>query len=159
MSLLINVLFLFFVNQLRDTKSADLKQTLLHFLAQMCQEQHPDVMSFTDELIHVDKASRGTWHRQSTYSISMPPEHPPLQPLVTYCIHHNDNLLSFVYIYVCNGPPVSSSVSVETLQKNLDSMGSQIKKLEAQLKTSEPQENEKDLFVEKMSISFDTVSY
>lgn len=46
-------------NQLRDTKSADLKQTLLHFLADVCQEQYPDVMSFPDELIHVEKASRG----------------------------------------------------------------------------------------------------
>ncbi|KAM8733592.1 protein diaphanous homolog 1 [Acanthopagrus schlegelii] len=44
--------------KLRDTKSADLKQTLLHFLADVCQEQYPDVMSFTDELIHVEKASR-----------------------------------------------------------------------------------------------------
>ncbi|XP_053284311.1 protein diaphanous homolog 1 [Pleuronectes platessa] len=44
--------------KLRDTKSADLKQTLLHFLANVCQEQYPDIMSFTDELIHVEKASR-----------------------------------------------------------------------------------------------------
>lgn len=48
-------------NQLRDTKSADLKQTLLHFLADVCQEQFPEVMGFTDELIHLEKASRGTW--------------------------------------------------------------------------------------------------
>lgn len=52
-------------NQLRDTKSADLKQTLLHFLADVCQEQYPEVMGFTDELIHVEKASRGT----STWSL------------------------------------------------------------------------------------------
>ncbi|XP_056132785.1 protein diaphanous homolog 1 [Lampris incognitus] len=44
--------------KLRDTKSADQKQTLLHFLADMCQEQYPDVMSFPDELLHVEKASR-----------------------------------------------------------------------------------------------------
>ncbi|XP_028271255.1 protein diaphanous homolog 1 isoform X2 [Parambassis ranga] len=44
--------------KLRDTKSADLKQTLLHFLADVCQEQYPEVMSFSDELIHVEKASR-----------------------------------------------------------------------------------------------------
>ncbi|KAM7389753.1 hypothetical protein PAMP_023711 [Pampus punctatissimus] len=44
--------------KLRDTKSADLKQTLLHFLADVCQEQYPEVMSFPDELIHVEKASR-----------------------------------------------------------------------------------------------------
>ncbi|XP_075337552.1 protein diaphanous homolog 1-like [Odontesthes bonariensis] len=44
--------------KLRDTKSADLKQTLLHFLADVCQEQYPDIMSFPDELVHVEKASR-----------------------------------------------------------------------------------------------------
>uniref|UniRef100_A0AAY4DPX9 Diaphanous related formin 1 n=1 Tax=Denticeps clupeoides TaxID=299321 RepID=A0AAY4DPX9_9TELE len=44
--------------KLRDTKSADQKQTLLHFLADVCQEQHSDVMHFTDELIHIEKASR-----------------------------------------------------------------------------------------------------
>lgn len=44
--------------RLRDTKSADQKQTLLHFLAETCQEQHPEVMTFTEELIHVEKASK-----------------------------------------------------------------------------------------------------
>ncbi|XP_054454189.1 protein diaphanous homolog 1-like [Anoplopoma fimbria] len=44
--------------KLRDTKTADLKQTLLHFLADVCQEQYPEVMGFVDELIHVEKASR-----------------------------------------------------------------------------------------------------
>lgn len=44
--------------KLRDTKSADLKQTLLHFLADVCQEKYPEVMGFTAELVHVEKASR-----------------------------------------------------------------------------------------------------
>ncbi|CAL8270652.1 unnamed protein product [Boreogadus saida] len=44
--------------KLRDTKSADHKQTLLHFLVDVCQEQYPEVMGFTDELVHVEKASR-----------------------------------------------------------------------------------------------------
>ncbi|XP_075902918.1 protein diaphanous homolog 1 isoform X2 [Nelusetta ayraudi] len=86
--------------KLRDTKSADLKQTLLHFLADTCQEQFPAVMGFTDELIHVEKASR---------------------------------------------------VSAETLQKNLDLMGQQIKKLEKTLETFPPAQSDKDLFVEKIS--------
>ncbi|XP_070818281.1 protein diaphanous homolog 1 [Chaetodon trifascialis] len=85
--------------KLRDTKSADLKQTLLHFLAEVCQEQYPDVMSFVDELIHVEKASR---------------------------------------------------VSAETLQKNLELMGRQIKGLEKDLETFPPPQNDKDLFVEKI---------
>lgn len=86
--------------KLRDTKSADLKQTLLHFLADVCQEQYPDVMGFPDELIHVEKASR---------------------------------------------------VSAETIQKNLELMGRQIKTLEKDLETFPPPQNDKDLFAEKMS--------
>ncbi|XP_045886242.1 protein diaphanous homolog 1-like [Micropterus dolomieu] len=86
--------------KLRDTKSADLKQTLLHFLADVCQEQYPEVMSFPDELIHVEKASR---------------------------------------------------VSAETVQKNLEQMGRQIKNLEKDLETFPPPQSDKDLFVEKMS--------
>ncbi|KAM8909943.1 protein diaphanous homolog 1-like isoform 1-T1 [Spinachia spinachia] len=86
--------------KLRDTKSADLKQTLLHFLADVCQEKYPEVMGFADELIHVEKASR---------------------------------------------------VSAETLQKNLDLMGRQIKNLKKDLETFPPPQSDKDLFVEKMS--------
>uniref|UniRef100_A0A3Q3K0Z4 Diaphanous related formin 1 n=1 Tax=Monopterus albus TaxID=43700 RepID=A0A3Q3K0Z4_MONAL len=86
--------------KLRDTKTADLKQTLLHFLAELCQERYPEVMSFPDELIHMEKASR---------------------------------------------------VSAETLQKNLEQMGRQIKSLEKDLETFPPPQNDKDLFVEKMS--------
>ncbi|XP_029297184.1 protein diaphanous homolog 1 isoform X2 [Cottoperca gobio] len=86
--------------KLRDTKTADLKQTLLHFLADVCQEQYPEIMGFADELIHVEKASR---------------------------------------------------VSAETLQRNLELMGRQIKTLEKDLETFPPPQNDKDLFVEKMS--------
>uniref|UniRef100_A0A8C1GEA0 Diaphanous related formin 1 n=1 Tax=Cyprinus carpio TaxID=7962 RepID=A0A8C1GEA0_CYPCA len=89
--------------QLRDTKSADQKQTLLHFLAEICQEQYPEVMTFSEELIHVEKASR---------------------------------------------------VSAETLQKNLDQMGKQIKNLEKDIETFPPPQSDKDKFVEKMTISF-----
>lgn len=86
--------------KLRDTKSADLKQTLLHFLADVCQEQYPEVMSFPDELIHVEKASR---------------------------------------------------VSAETIQKNIELMGRQIKNMEKDLETFPPPQNDKDHFAEKMS--------
>uniref|UniRef100_A0A3Q4AJ45 Uncharacterized protein n=1 Tax=Mola mola TaxID=94237 RepID=A0A3Q4AJ45_MOLML len=70
-------------------------QTLLHFLADVCHEQYPDIMSFTDEFIHVEKASK---------------------------------------------------VSAETLQKNLEQMGRQIKDLEKDLETFPPPQNDKDLF-------------
>uniref|UniRef100_A0A669C2D6 Diaphanous-related formin 3 n=1 Tax=Oreochromis niloticus TaxID=8128 RepID=A0A669C2D6_ORENI len=44
--------------KVRDTKSADQKTTLLHFLAQVCEEEFPDVVKFLDDLEHVDRASR-----------------------------------------------------------------------------------------------------
>nr|XP_008107214.1 PREDICTED: protein diaphanous homolog 1 isoform X2 [Anolis carolinensis] len=45
-----------FLCKLRDTKSADQKLTLLHFLVETCEQQYPDVLKFPDELIHVEKA-------------------------------------------------------------------------------------------------------
>ncbi|XP_061408403.1 protein diaphanous homolog 1-like isoform X1 [Lethenteron reissneri] len=44
--------------KLRDTKSADQKQTLLHFLAEVCEAEYPEVLKFTEDLSHVEKASR-----------------------------------------------------------------------------------------------------
>ncbi|KAM4630487.1 protein diaphanous homolog 3-like [Polymixia lowei] len=44
--------------KLKDTKSADQTTTLLHFLAQVCEEEFPDVIKFVDDLEHVDRASR-----------------------------------------------------------------------------------------------------
>lgn len=46
-------------SKLRDTKSTDQKMTLLHFLAELCENDYPDVLKFPDELAHVEKASRG----------------------------------------------------------------------------------------------------
>jgi len=45
--------------QLKDTKSADQKTTLLHFLAEVCEEEFPDVIKFVGDLEHVDRSSRG----------------------------------------------------------------------------------------------------
>lgn len=47
-----------FLCKLRDTKSTDQKMTLLHFLAELCENDHPDVLRFPEELAHVEKASR-----------------------------------------------------------------------------------------------------
>lgn len=33
--------------------------TLLHFLAELCETDYPDVLKFPEELAHVEKASRG----------------------------------------------------------------------------------------------------
>lgn len=55
--------------------------------------------------------------------------------------------------YIINGSPLSPAVSAETLQKALELMGRQIKNLEKDLETFPPPQSDKDLFVEKMSIS------
>ncbi|XP_025779334.1 protein diaphanous homolog 3 isoform X4 [Puma concolor] len=44
--------------KLKDTKSADQKTTLLHFLVEMCEEKYPDILTFVDDLEHLDKASK-----------------------------------------------------------------------------------------------------
>ncbi|XP_040600298.1 protein diaphanous homolog 2 isoform X3 [Mesocricetus auratus] len=47
-----------FLCKIRDTKSADQKTTLLHFLAEICEEKHRDILKFPDELEHVESASK-----------------------------------------------------------------------------------------------------
>ncbi|XP_053321551.1 protein diaphanous homolog 1 [Spea bombifrons] len=90
-----------FLCKLKDTKSADQKTTLLHFLAECCEQDYPDVLKFPDELVHVDQASK---------------------------------------------------VSAETLQKNLDQMKKQISDLQQDIENFPPSNDEKDKFVEKMSV-------
>lgn len=53
-------------------------------------------------------------------------------------------------------PPV---VSAETIQKNLEQMGRQIKNLEKDLETFPPAQSDKDQFVEKMTISFYSLTH
>ncbi|KAF1417979.1 hypothetical protein FQV24_0014067, partial [Spheniscus mendiculus] len=47
-----------FLCKIRDTKSSDQKTTLLHFLAEMCEENYRDILKFPDELRHVESASK-----------------------------------------------------------------------------------------------------
>ncbi|XP_061862285.1 protein diaphanous homolog 2 isoform X3 [Colius striatus] len=47
-----------FLCKIRDTKSSDQKTTLLHFLAEICEESHRDILKFPDELQHVESASK-----------------------------------------------------------------------------------------------------
>ncbi|XP_007577087.2 protein diaphanous homolog 2-like, partial [Poecilia formosa] len=48
-----------FLCKLRDTKSISHNTTLLHFLAEKCEENHPEILKFPDELEHVESASKG----------------------------------------------------------------------------------------------------
>ncbi|XP_055080523.1 protein diaphanous homolog 2 isoform X3 [Periophthalmus magnuspinnatus] len=47
-----------FLCKLRDTKSIGQNTTLLHFLAERCEENYPAIMRFPDELEHVESASK-----------------------------------------------------------------------------------------------------
>uniref|UniRef100_A0A8C2XGF3 Diaphanous related formin 2 n=1 Tax=Cyclopterus lumpus TaxID=8103 RepID=A0A8C2XGF3_CYCLU len=47
-----------FLCKLRDTKSISQNTTLLHFLAEKCEESHQEILRFPDELEHVESASR-----------------------------------------------------------------------------------------------------
>lgn len=47
-----------YLTKLSNTKDADNKQTLLHYLVDVVAKKFPDVLSFPDDLAHVDKASR-----------------------------------------------------------------------------------------------------
>ncbi|NXA12653.1 DIAP3 protein, partial [Sapayoa aenigma] len=44
--------------KLKDTKSADQKTTLLHFLVEVCEESYQDVLDFVEDFRHLDKASK-----------------------------------------------------------------------------------------------------
>uniref|UniRef100_A0A8C4JLA8 Diaphanous related formin 3 n=1 Tax=Dromaius novaehollandiae TaxID=8790 RepID=A0A8C4JLA8_DRONO len=44
--------------KLKDTKSADQKTTLLHFLVEVCEERYQDVLNFVEDFQHLDKASK-----------------------------------------------------------------------------------------------------
>ena len=43
--------------QLTELKDRENKGTLMHFLVEICERDHPDLLSFADELIHLDDAS------------------------------------------------------------------------------------------------------
>ncbi|XP_070461490.1 protein diaphanous homolog 2 isoform X1 [Equus przewalskii] len=47
-----------FLCKIRDTKSADQKTTLLHFIAEICEEKYRDILKFPEELEHVESASK-----------------------------------------------------------------------------------------------------
>ncbi|XP_069749530.1 protein diaphanous homolog 2 isoform X2 [Narcine bancroftii] len=44
--------------KLKDTKSVDQKVTLMHFLAEITEEKYPDILKFTDEISHIESASK-----------------------------------------------------------------------------------------------------
>ncbi|KAI0214816.1 diaphanous related formin [Lamellibrachia satsuma] len=47
-----------FITKLNNTKTSDQKLTLLHFLVKTIEEKYPDLLSFPEELLHVEQAAR-----------------------------------------------------------------------------------------------------
>lgn len=47
-----------YLSKLHNTKSQDGKTTLVHYLADVVEQQHPDLLTFTEELSYVDRAAR-----------------------------------------------------------------------------------------------------
>ncbi|XP_053399361.1 protein diaphanous homolog 2-like isoform X3 [Mercenaria mercenaria] len=47
-----------FLSKLGNTKAQDGKTTLLHFIANVCENKYPDILNFHEELTHLDKAAR-----------------------------------------------------------------------------------------------------
>lgn len=47
-----------YLTKLTNTKDADNKQTLLHYLVDVVEKKFPEALSFPDDMTHVDKASR-----------------------------------------------------------------------------------------------------
>ena len=56
--------------QLSDTKAVDNKRNLLHFLAETVENSYPDIMGFTEELFHVNQASKGCYNKCHHYYFS-----------------------------------------------------------------------------------------
>jgi diaphanous 2 len=44
--------------QLSNTKDRENKATLLHFLVELAERDHPELLDFADELLHLDSAAR-----------------------------------------------------------------------------------------------------
>ncbi len=44
--------------QLSNTKDRENKGTLMHFLVEYVERDHPELLSFADELFHLDSAAR-----------------------------------------------------------------------------------------------------
>jgi len=47
-----------YLPKLSSTKDAENRQTLLHYLVELVESKFPEVLSFPEELIHLDRASR-----------------------------------------------------------------------------------------------------
>ncbi|XP_060063333.1 protein diaphanous homolog 2-like [Ylistrum balloti] len=47
-----------YLSKLHNTKSQDGKTTLVHYLADVIEQQHPDLLTFTEELSYVERAAR-----------------------------------------------------------------------------------------------------
>ena len=47
-----------YLPKLNNTKDRQNKSTLLHFLCELMERDHPELLNFSEELFHLDRASR-----------------------------------------------------------------------------------------------------
>ena len=45
-------------SQLNNTKDVENRMTLLHYLAEVVERKHPELLSFMDEISHVERAAK-----------------------------------------------------------------------------------------------------
>ena len=49
-------------SQLNNTKDVENRMTLLHYLAEVVEKKHPELLTFMDEISHVERAAKvGLW--------------------------------------------------------------------------------------------------
>ncbi|XP_059012868.1 protein diaphanous homolog 2 isoform X2 [Mustela lutreola] len=117
-----------FLCKIRDTKSADQKTTLLHFIAEICEEKYRDILKFPDELEHVESASKEKTVEKVSSGSSERKQRPG----------HLDLSKMFQF-------------SAQILKSNLTAMEQQIINLERDIKKFPETEDQHDKFVEKMT--------
>lgn len=92
------------LRQLKDTKSADQMSTLLHFLAEVCEEKFPEVLKFVDDLQHVDRASRGTYtytHTHTPHAMRHTDSRIPKKKINSHTVLEREILISSLF-YKCS---------------------------------------------------------
>ena len=45
-------------SQLNNTKDVENRMTLLHYLAEVVEKKHPELLGFMDEISHVERAAK-----------------------------------------------------------------------------------------------------
>lgn len=101
----------------------------MHFLADTVEKNHPDLVNFTEEILHIEKAARGLYNLPVLFTQEL-----------------------FILFHIV----LISPVSEENIQKNIRQMEKSVKQLEIDVKNAQNDKSAppNDRFVEVMKISF-----